>query len=133
MSPQDIPPNPDGTAVLLLINEMFVVSARPIDVFQPGFIGLSEPQRSWMGVALTDQLQVEPYDVFSKGNQGYIGSMDIEIGFASTRKVVETPYDQDDLAKAVTSVSDHVHWMPMDTNSISRSSPTKSLLPGRSS
>jgi vesicle-fusing ATPase len=57
-----------------------------------------------MGVALTDQLQAEVYDPFSQGAQAYIGAMDVEIGFASTRKTTEAPYDQDDLAKEITKV-----------------------------
>lgn len=104
VSTQDLPPSRDGTDILLLINGMFVVSARPLDAFPRGSIGLSEPQRSWMGVALTDQLQAEVYDPFSQGGQAYVGSMDLEIGFASTRKITETPYDQDDLAREVTKV-----------------------------
>lgn len=104
VSTQDLPASRDGTDILLLINGMYVVSARPLDAFPRGSIGLSEPQRSWMGVALTDQLQAEVYDPFSQGGQAYIGAMDIEIGFASTRKVTETPYDQDDLAREITKV-----------------------------
>lgn len=107
VSSQDFPPSYDGTDVFLLINGMFVVSARPLDPFPRGNIGLSEPQRSWMGVALTDMLQAETFDPFSHGPQAYIGSMDIEIGFASTRKVTEAPYDQDDLAREITKV-----WFP---------------------
>ncbi|KIX03460.1 uncharacterized protein Z518_07012 [Rhinocladiella mackenziei CBS 650.93] len=101
VSSQDIPPSRDGTDILLMINGMYVVSARPLDAFPRSCIGLSEPQRSWMGIALTDQLQVEVYDAFGQGGQAYIHAMDIEIGFASTRKVVDTPYDQDDLAKEI--------------------------------
>lgn len=63
-----------------------------------------------MGVALTDQVSAELYDPFAQGGQAYIGSMDIEIGFASTRKVTDVPYDQDDLAKEITKVSDLRFW-----------------------
>ena len=59
-----------------------------------------------MGVALTDTLTVDEYNIFSQGNQAYLGSMDIEIGFASKSKQPQTPYDQDDLAKEVVRVSD---------------------------
>ena len=105
VSTRDLPSSRDGSDILLLINKSYVVSARPLDNFPPGTIGLSEPQRSWMGVALTDQIQAEVFDPFADGNQAYIGSADIEIGFASTRKIVDTPYDQDELAKEVTRVS----------------------------
>lgn len=104
VSSQDFQPSYDGTDIFLLINGMYVVSARPLDPFPRGSIGLSEPQRSWMGVALTDLLQAEIYDPFTHGGQAYIGAMDIEVGFASTRKTTDTPYDQDDLAKEITKV-----------------------------
>ena len=60
-----------------------------------------------MGVALTDTLTVETYDAFSQGSQAYLGSMDIEVGFASKNKTPQTPYDQDELAKEVVRVRDH--------------------------
>jgi vesicle-fusing ATPase len=104
VSSQDFPPSYDNTDIFLLINGMFVLTARPLDPFPRGSIGLSEPQRSWMGIALTDMLQAELFDPFTQGGQAYIGSMDIEVGFASTRKITETPYDQDDLAKEITKV-----------------------------
>lgn len=104
VSTQDLPPSRDGTDIFLLVNGTHVVTARPLDSFPRGYIGLSEPQRSWMGVALTDQIQAEVFDPFSQGNQAYIGAMDIEIGFASTRKTTDTPYDQDDLAREITKV-----------------------------
>ncbi|KIW93720.1 uncharacterized protein Z519_05034 [Cladophialophora bantiana CBS 173.52] len=123
VSSQDVPPSYDGTDVFLLINGMYVVSARPLDVFPRGTIGLSEPQRSWMGVALTDLLQAEVYDPFSQGAQAYIGSMDVEIGFASTRKTTDTPYDQDDLAREITKLFNSQMFAPgqrflMDLRSI---------------
>ena len=59
-----------------------------------------------MGVALTDMVHAEIYDPFSQGGQAYLGSMDVEIGFAGLKKKVETPYDQDELAKTVTQVSE---------------------------
>lgn len=104
VSSQDVPPSRDGNDIFLLINGMFVVSARPLDAFPRGSIGLSEPQRTWMGVALTDMLQADMYNPFKQGGQAYIGAMDIEIGFASLRKTTEAPYDQDDLAKEITKV-----------------------------
>ncbi|KAI1610503.1 vesicle-fusing ATPase [Exophiala viscosa] len=123
VSTQDLPHSPDGTDQFLLINGSYVVTARPLDTFPIGYIGLSEPQRSWMGVALTDQLTAEVYDPFTSGGQAYIGSMDIEIGFASTRKTTDVPYDQDDLAKEVTKLFNSQMFAPgqkflMDLRSI---------------
>ncbi len=111
VSSAEFPPSRDGSDLLLIINGKFVVSAKPID-FPPGQIGMSEPQRTWMGVALTDVLAVEIYDVFSQGSQAYLGSMDIEVGFASKNKTPQAPYDQDDLAKEVVKVFQNQVFAP---------------------
>nr|POE93314.1 vesicular-fusion protein sec18 [Quercus suber] len=104
VNPQDIPPSRDGDTYLL-INGAYVLSARPTSQVQRGEISLSDPQRTWMQVALTDQVEAQAYDPFSQGAQSYLGSMDIEVGFAG-RKSTEVPYDQDELAQAF------VHYFP---------------------
>jgi len=53
-----------------------------------------------MQVALTDVVEVQQYDPFSNGDQSYLGQMDVEVGFAGTRKTTDVPYDQDELANA---------------------------------
>jgi hypothetical protein len=58
-----------------------------------------------MGVAMTDRVQAEIFDPFRQGNSAYIGSMDIEVGFASKTKIQEAPYDQDVLAREVLKVN----------------------------
>ncbi|KAJ9624013.1 transport between ER and Golgi ATPase protein [Taxawa tesnikishii (nom. ined.)] len=100
VSPQDFRPNPDGSDVYLLVNHSFVLSARPHQALPPGQISLNDAQRTWMQVALTDMVDVQPYDAFAQGGQSYLGSMDIEVGFAGTKKTTDVPYDQDELAKA---------------------------------
>lgn len=112
VSPLDIPPTRDGTDLYLLINDLYVFSARPLDGFPPGCIGMSDPQRTWARVGLRDTVKVELYDQFSQGGQAYLGSADIEISFASARKRTEVPYDQDDLAKAVISVCSLSVYLP---------------------
>ncbi|CAI7602095.1 hypothetical protein PCG10_005162 [Penicillium crustosum] len=101
VSPQDIPPSRDGTDVLLLINDLFVFSARPLEGFPPGYMSMSDPQRTWANIGLRDAIKVQLYDPFSQGGQAYLGSADVEVSFASTKKRVEAPYDQDELAQAV--------------------------------
>jgi vesicle-fusing ATPase len=64
---------------------------------------LSEPQRVWMGIAFTDEINVQPYDPFSQGASSYLGNLDVEVGFAG-KKTVEAPYDQDELANAFTQI-----------------------------
>jgi vesicle-fusing ATPase len=89
---------------LLLLNDLYVLSARPLDSFPQGCISLSDPQRTWAGVALTDSVKAQIFDPFVQGGQAYLGSTDIEVGFAG-KKRTDTPYNQDDLAAAVTKVS----------------------------
>ncbi|KAJ5561400.1 ATPase AAA-type core [Penicillium sp. DV-2018c] len=101
VSPQDIPPSRDGTDVLLLINDLFVFSARPLEGFPAGYMSMSDPQRTWANIGLRDAIKVQLYDPFSQGGQAYLGSADIEISFASTKKRTEAPYDQDELAQVV--------------------------------
>jgi vesicle-fusing ATPase len=97
VSPMDFPPSRDGSDLYILINDSFVVTARPTQGFPGGYIGLTGPQRNWAGISFTETVNAERYDAFSQGGQTYLGSMDIEIGFAG-KKVTETPYDQDMLA-----------------------------------
>ena len=79
-----------------------------MDGFPPGAIGMSDSQRTWMGIALTDLVNAEPFDPFSQGGQAYLGSMDLEIGFASQKKRTDKPYDQDVLAQEVIKVRNTV-------------------------
>ncbi|KAK0673498.1 putative vesicular-fusion protein SEC18 [Cercophora samala] len=106
VSPRDFPPNRDNTDIYIRLTgpQMvrggdFVVTARPTPGFPDGCISLSDPQRTWCGVGLMDSLEGEIYDPFAKSAQTYLGSIDVEIGFASLRKVVDAPYDQDELAE----------------------------------
>ncbi|KAL1982251.1 hypothetical protein VTN96DRAFT_1620 [Rasamsonia emersonii] len=101
VSTLDFPPPRDGSDLLLLVNDLYVFSARPMDGFPQGCISMSDPQRTWAGVALTDLVKVQLYDPFSQGGQAYLGSTDIEVGFAG-KKRTDVPYDQDELGQAVT-------------------------------
>lgn len=99
MSPQDFQPNPDNTDLYLLINGFFVISARIKQGFPGGHISMSDPQRTWMQIALTDEVEVQHYDAFAQGSSSYLGNLDVEVGFAG-KKSTESPYDQDELAGA---------------------------------
>ncbi|KAI0376410.1 AAA-domain-containing protein [Hypomontagnella monticulosa] len=93
VSPQDFPPDPYGKDIHLLLNGSFVVTARPTEYIQPGCISLSDPQRTWCGISMTDTVFAERYD-----HKVPLSAMDVEVGFASQRKVTDVPYDQDQLA-----------------------------------
>ncbi|KAF2218598.1 P-loop containing nucleoside triphosphate hydrolase protein [Elsinoe ampelina] len=96
VSSRDIPPNDRGD-LYLLINGQYVLSARPDSQFPSGSISLSDAQRTWMQIAFTDVVKVQPFDPFSSGADSYLGTLDVEIGFAG-KKMTDIPYDQDELA-----------------------------------
>ncbi|GAB1313540.1 transport between ER and Golgi ATPase protein [Madurella fahalii] len=103
VSPNDFPPNRDGSDVYIRLtgNQLrgdYVVTARPTPGFPDGCISLSDPQRTWCGVGMMDELAGDLFDPFSQGGAAYIGSIEVEVGFASARKLVDAPYDQDELA-----------------------------------
>ncbi|RFU78838.1 vesicular-fusion sec18 [Trichoderma arundinaceum] len=104
VSTEDFPPRPDGTDYYVLLRAgqppgEFVVTATPIPGFPRGCISLSDPQRTWCGVAMRDTFTGEVFDPFASGGKAYLGSLDLEIGFASPTKKTEAPYDEDELSK----------------------------------
>ncbi|CAG8960642.1 hypothetical protein HYFRA_00013520 [Hymenoscyphus fraxineus] len=98
VSPQDFPPSRDGSDLYILLNGRYVVTARPVSSFPPGCISLSDPQRTWCDVGMMDAITAEIYDPFSQGGHAYLGSLDVDVGFASVKKFTDVPYDQDVLA-----------------------------------
>ena len=82
-----------------MLNNSFVLTARPFQGFPQGQISLSDPQRTWASISLVDIVDVTIYDPFQEGgNRVYLGSVDVEIGFAG-KKTTDVPLDQDELAK----------------------------------
>lgn len=51
---------------------------------------------------MTDTFTGELYDPFAQGGRAYLGSADLEIGFASRNKRTDTPYDEEELSKIFT-------------------------------
>ncbi|TVY32970.1 Vesicular-fusion protein [Lachnellula occidentalis] len=100
VSPQDFPPSRDGTDLYILLNNQYVVTARPLASFPPGCISLSDPQRTWLSISMMDVLDASLYDPFSQGPKAYLGALDVDVGFASAKKITEAPFDQDVLAEA---------------------------------
>ncbi|EWC46118.1 vesicular-fusion protein sec18 [Drechslerella stenobrocha 248] len=84
----------------VIIDERCVVTVRPAPQIPRGMIGLGNAQREWGQWGLQDRVTIRKYDPFTAGKQAYLGSLDVEIGFA-TKKVSEEMYDQDDLAKLI--------------------------------
>lgn len=81
---------------------------------------------------MIDSVKAEIYDPFSRGGQAYLGSADVEIGFAG-KKRTEVPYDQDELGAAVARVSViRIVWAAVFLTS-QRRSKIKSLHRGKKS
>ena len=98
VSPQDFNPGTYRNDFYLILNDMFVLTARPFEGFQRGQISLSDPQRTWASISLQDIVQARIYDPFSEGGDRYLGSIDSEVSFAGKKSTAE-PFDQDELAK----------------------------------
>ncbi|RBR07997.1 uncharacterized protein FIESC28_10417 [Fusarium coffeatum] len=104
VSPDDFPSNRDGSDLYILLRGgqpvgEYVVTAKPVPGFPQGCISLSDPQRSWAGITMRDMFTGEIYDPFAAGGKAYLGSVDLEIGFASPNKKTDVPYDEDELSK----------------------------------
>ncbi|KAM7204803.1 vesicular-fusion protein sec18 [Rhypophila sp. PSN 637] len=103
VSPNDFPPDPSGNDIYVRLSGQqlrgdYVVTCRPTPGFPNGHISLSDPQRTWLGVGLMDEVVGELYDPFAFGGQVYLQNIDIEIGFASAKKIVDAVYDPDEVA-----------------------------------
>ena len=105
VSPIDFPPSRHGSDIYVLVNDLYVLTARPVDGFPQGQLSLSDPQRSWASISLMDTVNVKLFDPFENGGHCYLGSLDAEISFAG-KKSTETPFDQDELASIFTKVAE---------------------------
>jgi hypothetical protein len=103
VSTADFPPQTFGRDFYLLINDFYVMSARPLDGFPQGYIGFAERQRMWARIAVTDSVKAQIYNPFTQERKAYLGSTDVEVGFAGKSRT-EEPYDQGELAKSVIEV-----------------------------
>lgn len=95
VSPKDFP-----NGIYVIIDNLFVFTTSHSNEIQPGTIGFNGNQRTWGGWSLNQEVQVRAFDLFKySGKHSYLGSIDIEISFRSRGKAVNTPFDQDDLAR----------------------------------
>ncbi|ONH69062.1 Vesicular-fusion protein SEC18 [Cyberlindnera fabianii] len=91
---------PDGAIVL--IGDYYVFTTRVSPETPPGTIGLNGTQRLWIGLSLDQPVPVSKYDIMAHtGKQSYLGTMNVELCFRNKNKAVPTPFDQDELAKAM--------------------------------
>ena len=111
VSPFDFPPSQGSPNFYVILNNLYVCTARTEDSFAQGQIGLSEPQRSWTQISLQDIVHLKRYDPFQEGGPRYLGSLDVEIGFATSRET-EDPFDQDELQQYFSKVYQLARMIP---------------------
>jgi vesicle-fusing ATPase len=82
----------------VLINDDFVLTAKVTPQSQPGEIGMTDGQRTWIGISLgpQEQVRVRAYDAYGPGAM-YLKNITLDVGFAS-RKSTDASYDQEELA-----------------------------------
>ena len=124
----------------VLCDDRFVFTITPFEGFPQGIMGFSIIQREWAVWSVDQEITVGPYDPFTSGKQAYLSSLTLEADFASKARIMDEPYDQDDLAQAFIKVSTsslrtiytrlHLHSL---TNMPSRTSKTTSAPPGKKS
>lgn len=109
VSPFDFPPSQVRSDSYVILNDLYVCTARIHDGFPQGHISLSDIQRSWAQISLQDTVFVKKYDPFQEGGPRYLGSLDVDVSFAG-KKETETPYDQDELQQHFTKVCEWGNW-----------------------
>ena len=128
VSPFDFPQSRPGSDFYLILNDLYVCTARVLDNFQQAQISLSDFQRSWASISLQDTVNVKIYDPFQEGGHRYLGSLDAEVSFAG-KKETDAPFDQDELQQFFTKVSRGRNVYVKNQLNRIRITKTKCLLP----
>ena len=100
VSSSNFPPPPAGSDFFVILEDKFVYTAVISTAITKGYIGLSDPQRTWTGASEYVNIDVGKYDT---SQEGYLESLEVDVSFASTR-TTETPYEQDELQQYFTQV-----------------------------
>ncbi|KAH7343951.1 AAA-domain-containing protein [Rhizoctonia solani] len=65
---------------------------------RPGQVGAARAQRMWIGLSVQgDSVSVEPLDLESKGNNIYLGSLDLEVGLWNPKQVIDQQISADEM------------------------------------
>lgn len=79
----------------------FVLQAKATSEIESGHIAFSDPHRTWLYMTSPgDRVTAETFNPIELGQKSYLGSMELAISFATSKKTPDTPYDQEALAKA---------------------------------
>ncbi|ODQ81519.1 hypothetical protein BABINDRAFT_165065 [Babjeviella inositovora NRRL Y-12698] len=84
----------------ILINNLYVYTARTVPNFPVGSIGANANQRLFVGLSYGAPCQVSLFDLRSVSRkQTYLGSLTVAIDFVKRAKAVATMFDTEELAK----------------------------------
>ena len=95
-----------GSDFYVIVNGLYVCTARITDGFPQGRISFSDAQRSWAQISLQDTVRVRKYDPFEEDGPRYLGSLDAEVGFAKPKDQTDEAFDQDELQQHFVKVWD---------------------------
>ncbi|CCF31963.1 ATPase [Colletotrichum higginsianum] len=107
VSYRDFAPSRDGTDINILIRARDpvrgtvrenVVRARPTPELPEGTISLSDPQRQWLKIGMTDTFEGEVYDASRQGAT-HLEAMDLELSWASMKRDPNYEFTHEYLAK----------------------------------
>lgn len=96
----------DGETAFLKVSSdsrrEYVITVRPFELVEPGQIWFGDAHRKTLDLALTDRVAAETFNPIELGPKGYLGSMDVNIMFASANanKAPKYPFKHEDLQKA---------------------------------
>lgn len=79
-------------------NLEYVVTVRPFPGVEPGWIWFGDAHRTTLNVAIgTDRVDAETFNPIELGQKGYLGSIDVQVTFASINSMPKTPFRHDEL------------------------------------
>lgn len=82
----------------VIVDDLYVFTAGSLGPsVGRGTIGASGSHREWAQWSLGQQVTVKHFDPFGNGQQAYLGSLDLEIGFFSRNKITNDQLDGEEL------------------------------------
>lgn len=94
-----VPPGSFKSGMHVICDDKYVFTCKEADI-SPGSIGVGGAQREWAQWSLEQPVTVAPFDIFANGNtSAYLANLNVEVDFYSKSKSVNTPFEQEALAK----------------------------------
>lgn len=79
----------------------FVLQAKAAPDVLPDQIAFGDSHRTWLrNTSPGERVLVEAFNPIELGQNSYLGAMELSVAFGTTRKMPDTPYDQEKLGKS---------------------------------